>query len=136
MSRGWLGVVAADHVARGAELGIAQINHGNRTALARMHAGDTLVYYSPTRSRGDGVAYRRFTVIGTLPDDDIWQADEGSFQPFRRRFDVVSTTHVPLERVRDSLRLTADPHWGYRLRLGLVPLEPEDLDTLREAMTA
>lgn len=39
----WLGVVSADHVLRAVGLGIAQIGHGKRSRLARMHAGDILV---------------------------------------------------------------------------------------------
>ena len=80
----WLGVVSAEHVRRAISLGIAQIGHGKRAGLARMHAGDTLVYYSPVERLGDGVPLRSFTAIGTLSVDDFWQADEGDFRPFRR----------------------------------------------------
>ncbi len=40
----WLGVVSAEHVRHGVELGIAQVGHGKRSGLDRMAAGDTLVY--------------------------------------------------------------------------------------------
>lgn len=136
MSRGWLGVVSAEHVARAVELGIAQINHGKRAPLARMHPGDTIVYYSPTVRRGVPDDYRCFTAFGTLPDDDIWQADEGAFQPFRRRADYLKTTPVSVTDLKARLTLTADPHWGYQLRLGLVELDPADVETIRAAMTA
>lgn len=136
MSRGWLGVVSAAHVRRGVELGIAQINHGKRAPLARLQPGDTLVYYSPTRQRGDRTPYRFFTAIGTVADDDIWQADEGDFAPYRRRIDYLAATPVPLADLRPRLHLTGEPNWGYQLRTGLVLLDAHDVQIIREAMHA
>ncbi|MBK0421093.1 EVE domain-containing protein [Leucobacter sp. CSA2] len=134
MSNGWLGVVSAAHVRRGVELGIAQINHGKRAGLARMRPGDTLVYYSPTEQRGDRAPLREFTAIGTLPDDEIWQADEGCFKPYRRRVNYRDAGPIPLEDVRDRLHLTQQPNWGYQLRFGLVPLDEHDIEVLGSAM--
>jgi len=136
VTRGWLGVVSAAHVRRGVELGIAQINHGKRAPLARMHAGDTLIYYSPTEQRGDRTPYQHFTAIGSLPDDDIWQADEGSFKPFRRRIDYFPGIPTPLDALRARLHLTQEANWGYQLRYGLIPLDTHDVQTIREAMGA
>lgn len=136
MSRGWLGIVSAVHVRRGVELGIAQINHGKRAPLARMQPGDTLIYYSPTQQRGDRAPYQYFTAIGTVADDDIWQADEGDFTPYRRRVDYLATTPVPLVDLRVRLHLTGEPNWGYQLRYGLVPLDAHDAQIIREAMHA
>ena len=136
MSRGWLGVVSAAHVRRGVELGIAQINHGQRAPLTRMQPGDTLVYYSPTRQRGDRTPYRFFTAIGTVADDDIWQADEGDFAPYRRRIDYLAATPVPLADLRPRLHLTGEPNWGYQLRTGLALLDAHDVQIIREAMHA
>lgn len=132
--RAWLGVVSAEHVARGVDLGIAQVNHGKRGPLARMKAGDVLVYYSPTVKRGVPDGYRSFTALGTFPDDDIWQADEGTFTPFRRRIDYQVGRHVPVDEVRSQLALTAAPHWGHQLRFGLIELEPADAEVIRRAM--
>jgi hypothetical protein len=130
----WLGVISAEHVRRAVWLGIAQINHGSRAGLARMHAGDTIAYYSPTEARGDGTPLREFTALGTVADDEIWQADEGTFRPFRRRAEWADTRPLPLAEVRDHLHLTSGPNWGYQLRLGLVPLDEHDMAILRDAM--
>ncbi|MDO5752799.1 EVE domain-containing protein [Arthrobacter sp.] len=131
---GWLGVVAADHVRRGVELGIAQIGHGKRAPLARMRAGDTLIYYSPVEQMGDAAPLREFTAFGVIADDDIWQADEGTFKPFRRRVNYLPLRPVPLAALRDRLHLTAGPNWGYQLRLGLVPLDGHDVEIIRQSM--
>ncbi|MBT2532653.1 EVE domain-containing protein [Arthrobacter sp. ISL-48] len=131
----WLGVVSAEHVRRGVSLGIAQIGHGKRAGLARMKAGDTLVYYSPVERLGDGTPLRRFTALGTIEDDEIWQADEGDFKPFRRRVRYEDATPVDVDSVKSLLRLTDSPNWGYQLRRGLIPLEEADVQILRSRMT-
>ncbi len=38
--------------------------------------------------------------------------------------------------MKDRLRLTAAPNWGYQLRRGLVPLDEEDVAVLRNAFLA
>lgn len=130
----WLGVVSAGHVRRGVSLGVAQIGHGKRAGLARMHEGDTLVYYSPVEQLGDSTPLRQFTAIGTIADDTIWQADENGFMPFRRRVRYENTDPVRLDRVKELLTLTSTPNWGYQLRRGLVTLDPDDVAVLRAAM--
>ena len=40
MPRYWLGVVSREHVLRGVEVGIVQVNHGKRTPLERLSPGD------------------------------------------------------------------------------------------------
>jgi len=131
----WLGVVSAEHVRRGVELSIAQIGHGKMTGLKRMRAGDTLVFYSPTERLRDGIALRQFTAIGVVPDDEIWQADDGDFHPYRRQIAYARAHTVDLDDVREQLVLTSTPNWGYQLRRGLVPLDDRDANLLRHAMT-
>ncbi|MDQ0676729.1 hypothetical protein QFZ30_000111 [Arthrobacter pascens] len=131
----WLGVVSGEHVRRGVSLGIAQIGHGKRAGLARMKAGDTIVYYSPAERLGDGTPLRRFTALGTVADNEIWQGDEGDFKPFRRRVHYEDTRPVDVENVKGLLKLTASRNWGYQLRRGLIPLEQADVEILRSRMT-
>jgi len=112
----WLGVVAADHVRRAVALGIAQIGHGQKSGLARMRAGDQLVYYSPRDTLG-GAVLQEFTAIGRVAYD-------------------TSATPVPLDAVRGDLELTAGPNWGYQLRRGLVELSDADAACLAAATGA
>jgi hypothetical protein len=130
----WLGVVSAEHVRRAVALGIAQIGHGKRAGLSRMHAGDTLIFYSPVERFGDGIPLQHFTAIGEIADDEIWQADEGGFRAFRRRVHYAHTAPVDLRSVLDQLHLTAEANWGYKLRRGLVPLDGHDVNVLRSVM--
>ena len=97
---GWLGVASAEHVRRGVALGIAQLGHGRRAPLARLAAGDTVVYYSAQERLGGPGGLRSFTALGTVADDVIWQADEGDFRPFRRRVDYAAV-------LADALRADA-----------------------------
>ena len=130
----WLGVVQADHVRRGVSLGITQLGHGKRIGLAKLQADDWLVYYSPKTSLTDGAPLQQFTAIGQVADEEIWQADEGMFQPYRRRVRYLDARPVPIAGL--ALDLTAQPNWGYQLRRGLIPLSDGDLTKIKEAMTA
>jgi hypothetical protein len=135
--KNWLGVVSRDHVLRGVEQGIAQIGHGKSAGLRRLSAGDGFVYYSPRASFPDGAPVRAFTAVGRVADDEVWQADEGDFKPWRRRIDYESgATEAPIADLKDRLDLTAKPNWGYALRRGLVELTAEDFDLIRGAMLA
>lgn len=132
----WLIVTSADHVARGVELGIVQVNHGKRAGLARMQRGDTIVYYSPTSTRGGAEKLQQFTALGVVDGDEIWQADEGSFQPFRRSARYMHAHAADLAPLKGQLELTSQPNWGYRLRLGLLNLSEDDAAILTAAMMA
>jgi hypothetical protein len=131
----WLGVVSRDHVRRGVALGIAQIGHGKKAGLSRMRAGDGLVYYSPRAEFGATRALRAFTAIGRIADDELWQADEGEFTPWRRRVTYdLGAAEVPVERLQPELELTRGPNWGYQLRRGLVRLDDDDFERIGRAM--
>ncbi len=133
--RAWLGVASRDHVRRGVELGIAQIGHGRRAGLARMHPQDWIVYYSPRATLGDKEPLQAFTAIGQIVDDEIWQADEGDFRPWRRRVDYLAgAVETSVRPLTATLELTRRPNWGYQLRRSLVELSPEDLAAIRQAM--
>jgi hypothetical protein len=116
-------------------LGIAQLGHGKRGGLARLSPGDWLVYYSPRTSLRDGLALQAFTAIGEVADDEIWQADEGCFQPWRRRVRYLGTAvETPIAAFGGALDLTSGPNWGYQLRRGLVELTAGDFARIRSAM--
>jgi EVE domain len=133
----WLGVVSRDHVLRGVEMGIAQIGHGKSAGLRRMSAGDGFVYYSPRDAYPKGAPVQAFTAVGRVADDEVWQADEGDFKPWRRRIDYESgATPVPIADLKDRLHLTATPNWGYALRRGLIELSAKDFALIHAAMTA
>jgi hypothetical protein len=131
----WLGVVSREHVRRGVALGIAQTGHGKRAGLARMKAGDWLIYYSPRARLRAGEPLQAFTAIGRLSEDELWQADEGDFKPWRRRVSYATeAVDAPIQPLIGALDLTARPRWGYQLRRGLLELTEHDFDLIRAAM--
>ena len=133
----WLGVVSREHVLQAVSLGIAQVGHGKRPPLARMKAGDWLVYYSPRTAYPDGDPLKAFTAIGRLTDDDLWQAEGGEFRPWRRRAEWdAAATETPIAPLVGELEFTRGPNWGYALRRGLFSLGDADLDRIRSAMGA
>jgi hypothetical protein len=75
--RYWIAVASADHARRGRELGIMQVGHGKGAPLRRIHAGDGVIYYSPTVALGGKERLQAFTSIGFAKDDRIYQAEMG-----------------------------------------------------------
>lgn len=133
--RYWVGIVSKEHVLRGIKLGIAQIGHGKRSGLARMKANDGLVYYSP-KERIDGDApLQAFTAIGLITDNEIWQATEGDFKPFRRRVRYLNSQNAPIRPLLNKLSFTAGKsNWGYAFRYGLIEITEEDFKLIAQAM--
>jgi EVE domain len=58
---------------QGVREGIAQASHGKQTALRRMTKNDEIVYYSPKMFYGQNEKCQRFTAIGKIKDNDIFQ---------------------------------------------------------------
>ncbi|NKY86829.1 EVE domain-containing protein [Nocardia veterana] len=137
MTKYWLAVVSRDHVRRGVALGIAQANHGKRTAVERMRPGDGLVYYSPRTGMREGAPVKSFTAIGTIADRPVWQAEDqgGCFRPWRR---AVTYRHdaaeIAIDTLRGELELTSVPNWGIVLRRGVVELSAHDFTVVSRAM--
>ena len=139
----WLGVVQREHVLRGVELGIAQLNHGAKGPVQRMSPGDGFVYYSPKTSYPDGDPLREFTAIGVIADGEVYQDDavmyRGSdFRPWRRRVDyVMDAAPAPITPLLDVLELTRGTrNWGLVIRRGHVQLTKHDFDAIAGSMGA
>lgn len=59
--------------------------------------------------------------------------ERGTIQPWRRRIEFLPVHRAALRDV--DLKLTREPNWGYQLRRGLIPLEADDFEILREIMS-
>ncbi len=100
-----------------------------------MKAGDWLIYYSPRVELGAGAPLQAFTAIGRVSDEEIWQADEGDFKPWRRRVSYTSeAVDAPIRPLVGTLDLTESPNWGHRLRRGLLELTEHDFVLIRTAL--
>ncbi|TCC26249.1 EVE domain-containing protein [Kribbella sindirgiensis] len=139
VNRAWLGVVSADHAQRAVEGGFIQLNHGKRYGVARLREGDGFAIYSPTERYRSKEPLRAFTALGVVADAAPYQAEpmsmgeRGMIRPWRRRIEFLPVHRAALRDL--DLKLTRAPNWGYQLRRGLVPLEPDDFGILRDAMS-
>ena len=134
--RYWLAVASRDHVQNAVDLGIAQVNHGQRGGLDAMGEADGLVYYSPKAEYPDGETIREFTAIGRIAAGAPYQAVSLDRRPWRRRVDYERDAEPA--RIRSMLGMldfTRDtPQWGYQLRRGLIEISRHDFEVIRQAM--
>jgi hypothetical protein len=141
--RFWLAVVHRDHVRRGVEQGIAQVNHGSKAGIQKLSPGDGLVYYSPKDVDPDGRSLQCFTAIGRIADGEPWQGASvamltGDVAPWRRRVEYVDgVTEVPIGPLLPVLDLTRDtPNWGWMMRRGLLEMTAHDFGIIATEMGA
>ena len=134
MENYWLGVVSRTHVERAVAGGFAQLCHGRAAPLKRMKAGDWIVYYSATSEMGGGERVQAFTALGQLIDDRIYEADLGDWRAHRRDVRYEPVGQVALASLAEQLHLTAQPHWGFALRRGTLPLDAHDFAIVAQAL--
>lgn len=137
MTRSWIVVAAADHLARGVAGGFMQANHGKRAPLARLAPGDVVIGYSPSAVFGIKDGFQTFTSFGHVGLGEPYQVDMGGgFTPFRR--DVAwwaEAEPAPIRPMLPRLSFTAEhQNWGYLFRRGLFPIEAADADAIAVAM--
>ncbi len=132
MTKYFIGVVSKEHVLRGVSLGIAQIGHGKRSGLARMHTGDWLIYYSPKVALDSKEPLQAFTAVGKMVDNEIYQFDESpTFKPFRRNVKYEKVKEAPIAPLIESLSFIKNKiSWGYVFRYGLVEIPEEDFELI------
>lgn len=136
MSKHWLAVASADHVARGRAGGFMQVCHGKASPLRRLKPGDQVVYYSPVWQFGSPQRCQHFTAIGTVTGANPYQVYcSADFKPYRLDICWQPTGICPIQPLLPLLDWTRQQqHWGYKLRFGLFELSADDLQRIRTAM--
>ena len=71
----WIGVASKEHVENGVKLGICQFCHGKIGPAKRLQKGDFVIYYSSKVSMESNQLYQKFTAIGEVIDDVLYQVD-------------------------------------------------------------
>jgi hypothetical protein len=132
----WIGVASYEHVQMGVESGFAQLNHGKRAALARMHQGDWLIYYSPRTSYPSGTPLQAFTAIGQITSEVPYQVTlTDDFQPFRHTVRYLPCRQVLIQEVLAGLTFLPDKqHWGAKFRFGHLAVPQDDFQRIAHAM--
>ena len=132
----WVAVASAEHVRHGREHGFMQVCHGKAAPLRRIHAGDRVVYYSPTEVFRGKDGLKAFTAIGVVRPGAPYAFDMGGgFCPFRLDVAWLQAIETPIRPRLDRLEFTAGiRNWGYQLRFGLVAISAADMNLIASAM--
>ncbi|MBJ7310373.1 EVE domain-containing protein [Rugamonas sp. CCM 8940] len=136
MSRFWCGVVSREHILRGVQGGFCQVCHGKRGSLARMAAGDGIVFYSPVLQFQGAEKCQRFTAIGRVVGDDTYQVEmTPDFHPFRRDVAYQACDEAPIHPLLQELEFTRGrSSWGYSFRMGHFEVSEADFMLIAKAM--
>lgn len=136
MTKYFIGVVSRKHVQIGVKLGIAQIGHGKRPGLARMHKGDYLIYYSPKVALSSDEKLQAFTALGQMVDDEIFQVEMSpTFKPFRRKVKYFKAKDASIAPLIEKLSFIKNKKsWGYVFRYGILEIPESDFLMIKEQM--
>lgn len=134
--RYWIGVASREHVMKGICDGFAQLCHGKEDPLKKMNTGDWIIYYSSKESIQETTPYQKFTAIGKVIDDDVFQFDMGNdFIPFRRNIDFISCTETSIDPLILHLTFIKNKkRWGYPFRFGHLEISEKDFKLISEKM--
>jgi len=134
--RFFVAVASADHVSRGRQGGFMQVCHGKAAPLKRIHPGDGVLYYSPSRHMGGKEPYQAFTAAGWVLEGDPYDFDMGGgFVPFRRNVDWLETRDLPIRPLLQHLDFTSGKaNWGAPFRYGLFEISVRDFEIVNNGM--
>jgi hypothetical protein len=121
---------------QGVREGIAQASHGKQTALRRMTKNDEIVYYLPKMFSGQNEKCQRFTAIGKIKDNDIFQVKlNETFSPFRRKVEYYhECKEILIEDLIPALSFIRNKKsWGCVFRLGLIQIPYNDFLTISKS---
>ena len=143
-SRYFLIVASRDHVRSAIDGGFCQANHGKKAPLAQMKKGDGVLFYSAKETympKSSGLknkddVYQRFTAVGTVKDDDVYQVKvTDGFQPYRRNMDFREGKDVSIRPLIEKLDFIRDKtHWGASLRFGFLKIAEGDFEIVEREM--
>ncbi len=132
----WLNTVSKSHVRLGQQGGFVQANHGKRTPLERLRAGDLMVFYSPKEVYGEKAPCQRFTALAEIAYAETYQVEvSADFQPFRRDALFLPMTEVSIQPLLDRLSFVPNRrYWGIPFRRGLFEISAEDFAAIAAAI--
>ncbi len=137
MKRYWIGVASRQHVLIGKAGGFAQLCHGKAQPLKRMTTGDGIIYYSPQEVLGEKQPCQRFTAIGEVIGDEVYQVEMmPGFIPFRRDIRFLPSGEASIRPLLEQLSFIKDrTRWGYVFRFGHLQIPESDFQLIAEAMS-
>lgn len=133
----WVSTVSREHVLVGVKGKFSQVCHGKKGPLARMKKGDWIIYYSPKISMSEKAQCQRFTAIGKIADDTIYQFKMSeNFIPFRRNVNYLNEAREqPIRPLLDELSFTqGKKNWGAVFCFGIFQIPQSDFDLIYQKM--
>ena len=136
MKHYWIGVASRGHVKIGVEGGFAQLCHGKAQPLKRMKRGDWIIYYSPQEIFGEKSPCQRFTAIGEVIGDEVYQVEMmPGFVPYRRDIRFLPSGEVPIRPLLEQLSFIQNKsRWGYVFRFGHLQIPEADFRLIAKTM--
>ena len=132
----WIIVASKDHVKTGIEEGIAQACHGKAAPLMRMQKDDFIIYYSGKQTFGKPDKCQKFTAIGKVKDDEVYDYQMSpAFCPSRRNIDFFESEDVSILPLIDKLDFIQNKKsWGYPFRFGFFEINQNDFKLISSMM--
>ena len=132
----WIGVASKEHVFKGVEGGFCQLCHGKATPLKRMSKGDYIIYYSSKEKITDKEPYQKFTALGKVVSDEVYQyAMSADFTPYRKDIAFLNAREIEIRPLIDYLDFIPDKkRWGYPFRYGYLEIEEADFKRIASQM--
>lgn len=132
----WIIVASKDHVKSGVEQGIAQACHGKVAPLKRMRKEDFVIFYSSKQTLGKSETCQKFTAIGRVEDDEVFQFQmTENFCPSRRNIEFFESTDISiLPLINDLSFIQNKKSWGYPFRFGFFEIGKNDFDLITSKM--
>lgn len=136
MNKYWIAVASRDHVIVGVENGFMQLCHGKIQPLKRISKNDWIIYYSGKLEFGKPKICQKFTAIGQVRDEDIYQYQMGvEFCPFRRNVNFCVAQEISILPLIDKLEFIKDKkYWGLPFRPGLIEISKKDFSLISNLM--
>lgn len=134
--RFWIGVASKEHIEIGKNGGFCQLCHGKAAPLKRMKESDFIIYYSPKISLSDKKPYQKFTAIGEILNNEVYQVQMfENFYPHRKDvlfFKSSEALILPLISALDFI--DNKTNWGYKFRFGHLEISQDDFLKIASCM--
>jgi hypothetical protein len=134
----WVNTISLADVHLGIAGGFQQADHDGRSRLARLQAGDRIVFYSPRSDHPDGRSVRQFTAWGVVAEGEPYQvALAPGHSVWRRPVSFEPCLPVDVHTLLDRLGFIPNPrYWGMPFRRGLFTIPSADFEVIVAAMGA
>ena len=101
-----------------------------------MAKGDFIIYYSGKQTLGKTEKCQKFTALGEVKDDKVYDYQvSDNFCPSRRNIEFIPSRDTPvLPLINDLDFIENKRNWGYKFRLGFFEINRHDFELISSKM--